>query len=171
MGGVIRIFTGNGKGKTTSALGLVVLAMGEGSKVFIGQFLKSGNYSEFTALDKFKDQLTVEHYGAGRFVKGKPSEEDHLAGKIGYGKIHEAIVKGEYDLVVIDEGNMAVEYGIISEHQLLSLFELKPGHVDLIVTGRGAAQSVMDKADEVIELKEIKHYYSKGVKARVGIER
>lgn len=171
MDGYIQVYTGNGKGKTTAALGLAIRAVGAGKKVFIGQFLKSGKYSEMNSLKRFPDQVHVAHYGLGKFVKGKPSEEDRTAGKEGYQKIRRIIEKGEHDLVIIDEGNIAVKYGIISEQSLLDLFELKPGHVEIVVTGRGATQAVIDRADLVIELKEIKHYFKKGVKARVGIEK
>jgi cob(I)alamin adenosyltransferase len=171
MKGHIRIFTGNGKGKTTSALGLAVRAVGAGQNVFIGQFLKSGKYSEMNALKHFPDQVRVEHYGMGTFVRGKPSDEDKTAGQDGYQKIRHILQKGDHDLVIIDEGNVAVKYGIISEQMLLELFKIKPAHVELVVTGRGAVPAVMERADEVIELAEVKHYYKKGVKARVGIEK
>ena len=171
MKGYIQIYTGNGKGKTTTALGLTIRAVGAGKKVFIGQFLKSGKYSEMNSLKRFPEQVFVEHYGLGKFVKGKPSEEDIKAGKEGYKKIRRILEKGEHDLVIIDEGNVAVKYGLIPEQSLLDLFEMKPGHVELVVTGRGATQAVIDRADLVIELQEIKHYFKQGVKARVGIEK
>lgn len=171
MEGYIQIYTGNGKGKTTTALGLTIRAVGAGNKVFIGQFLKSGKYSEMNALRQFPDQITVEHYGLGKFVKGQPSEEDKKAGARGYKKICDILKKGEHDLVIMDEGNVALKYGIITEQTLLDLFDLKPNHVELVVTGRGATQTIMDRADLVVEMKEIKHYYKQGVKARIGIEK
>lgn len=167
----IRIYTGNGKGKTTSALGLAIQAVGAGKKIFIGQFLKSGKYSEMSSLGKFPDQISVEHYGMGKFVKGNPSEEDKQAGVKGYDTLRRIIQTGAHDLVIMDEANMAVRYGIISEQSLLDLFELKPTHVELVVTGRGATPAVIKKADMVFELNEAKHYYKQGVKARVGIEK
>jgi len=169
--GYIQIYTGNGKGKTTCALGLAIRAMGAENKVFIGQFLKSGKYSEVNSLKKFSDLLILEHYGLGKFVEGKPSEEDIKVGIQGYHRIAEIIKKGEHDLVVIDEGNVAVKYGIISEQQLLDLFDMKPDHVEIVVTGRGATETVIARADLVIEMKEIKHYFKQGVEARVGIEK
>jgi len=171
MEGNIQIYTGNGKGKTTSALGLTPGAVGAGKKVFIGQFLKSGKYSEMKALGKFSDQLTVEHYGLGKFVKGHPSTEDKKAGIGGYNKICEILKKGEHHLVIMDEGNVALKYGIITEQALLDLFDLKPDHVELVVTGRGATPVIMERADLVFEMKEVKHYYKQGVKARIGIEK
>ena len=171
MKGYIQIYTGNGKGKTTAALGVAMRTIGAGGKVFIGQFLKSGDYSEMNTLRKFKDQVTVEHYGLGRFVKGSPTQEDIDAGRDGYNRVSQIVEKGEYGLVIIDEGNVAVKYNIFSEKDLLNIFKKKPDHVELIVTGRGATQEVMEKADLVVEMKAIKHYFQQGVKARVGIEK
>lgn len=171
MKGYIHIYTGNGKGKTTSAIGLAVRAIGAGNRVFIGQFLKSGKYSEMNALKLFPRQIQVEHYGLGQFVKGNPSEEDRVVGLAGYEKIQQILEKGDHDLVIIDEGNVAVKYGIIKEQDLLDLFDRKPDHVEIVVTGRGATQAVIDRADLVVEMKEVKHYYKQGVKARIGIEK
>ena len=171
MKGYIQVYTGNGKGKTTAALGLAVRTAGAGGKVFIGQFLKSGACSEIKALKKFADQIKVEHYGLGRFVKGHPAQEDIDAGMEGYKRLTQVIEKGEYDLVILDEGNIAVKFNIFSEQDLLDLFEKKPDHVEVVVTGRGATQTIMEKADLVVEMKEVKHYFQKGVKARIGIEK
>ncbi len=171
MKGHIQIYTGNGKGKTTAALGLALRTAGAGRKIFIGQFLKSGNYSELNALKRLSDQIKVEHYGLGRFVKGNPSQKDKKAGVEGFKRVAKVIEKGEYDLVILDEGNIAVKYNIFSEQDLLELFEKKPEHVEIVVTGRGASQAVIEKADLVMEMKAIKHYFQKGVKARVGIEK
>ncbi|MBA3011608.1 MAG: cob(I)yrinic acid a,c-diamide adenosyltransferase [Proteobacteria bacterium] len=171
MEGYIQIYTGNGKGKTTSALGLAIRAVGAGKKVFIGQFLKSGKYSEMKALARFPDQITVEQFGLGKFVRGKPSEDDKKAGINGYKKIFEILTQGAHDLVIMDEGNVALYFGIITEQSLLDLFNAKPAHVELVVTGRGATPAIMERADLVVEMKEIKHYYQQGVKARIGIEK
>lgn len=171
MKGHIKIITGNGKGKTTSALGLAIKAVGAGKKVFIGQFLKSGKYSEMNALKMFPDQITVEHYGLGKFVKGNPSNDDIISGKKGYKKIVRILEKNEHDLVIIDEGNIAVKYGVISEQSLIDLLDIKSDRMDLVITGRGATPAVIERADHVIELKEVKHYFKQGVEARVGIEK
>ncbi len=171
MKGYIQIYTGDGKGKTTAALGLAIRTVGAGGKVFIGQFLKSGNYSEMRALKRFIPQITVEHYGLGRFVKGHPAMEDIEAGIKGYKRVAQIIKKGEYDLVILDEGNIAVKYNIFSEKDMLDIFEQKPDHMEIVVTGRGATQAIIDKADMVVEMKAVKHYFDKGVKARIGIEK
>lgn len=171
MKGYVQIYTGNGKGKTTASLGLAVRAAGAGLKVFIIQFLKQGDYSEIKALERFSELITVEQYGLGRFVKGKPSIEDIEAGKKGYEQAKKILTQGRHDLVIVEEGNVAVMCGLFSEEDLLSLMDLKPDHVELVITGRGATPAVMDQADLVTEMVEIKHYYQNGVVARVGIEK
>ncbi|WP_022666276.1 cob(I)yrinic acid a,c-diamide adenosyltransferase [Desulfospira joergensenii] len=170
MKGYIQVYTGNGKGKTTASLGLAIRAAGAGLKVFIGQFLKQEDYSEIKALSVF-DNITVEQYGAGEFVKGVPSKEEKAQARKGYLKLCEVLKGNKHDLVIAEEGNVAVAYGLFSEEELLALMELKPENMELVITGRKALQSVMDKADLVTEMREIKHYYHQGVAARVGIEK
>lgn len=171
MQGYIQIYTGNGKGKTTAALGLALRAAGAGLKVFIGQFIKMGDYSEIKALKRFSDLITVKQYGQGRFIKGKPSPEDVESAVAGLKEIKERLLGGECDVVIIEEGNVAVTVGLFSEESLLDLMDQKPPHVEMIITGRGALPSIIEKADLVTEMTEIKHYYKKGVMARVGIEK
>ncbi len=171
MKGYVQVYTGNGKGKTTASLGLAIRAAGAGLKVFIVQFLKMGDYSEIKALVRFSDLITVEQYGLGRFVKGKPSPEDIEAGQKGLERVKSVIAAGEHDVVIMEEGNVAVMCGLFPIEELLNIVDKKPDNVELIITGRGAAQSLIDKADLVTEMKEIKHYYQKGVAARVGIEK
>ena len=170
MKGYIQVYTGNGKGKTTASLGLALRAAGAGLKVFIGQFLKQGDYSEIKALSKL-DTVTVEQFGMGKFVRGNPSEEEKKAAALGYARLQEIVAGGDYDMVIVEEGNVAVACGLMTEQDLLALMDKKPDHVELVITGRGAAQAVKDRADLVTEMQEIKHYYKKGVKARVGIEK
>lgn len=170
MKGYVQVYTGTGKGKTTASLGLAVRAAGAGLKVFIGQFLKQGDYSEIKALNTFKN-ITVEQFGLGRFVKGKPSPEDMIAGKEGYDKLCSIVKEGDYDVVIAEEANVAVTCNLFSEKELMSMIDSKPDHVELVITGRGASRNVIEKADLVTEMKEIKHYYKAGVKARVGIEK
>ncbi len=173
--GYIQIYTGNGKGKTTASLGLILRALGAGLKIFVGQFLKQGDYSEIKAIDKYskiyKDQITIEQYGSGRFVKGRPTDEEIAEGREGYNKILEVVKKGEHDLVIVEEGNVAMMYNIITEKDLLQLMDKKSDYVELVITGRGATEKLIERADLVTEMKEIKHYFSKGVVARTGIEK
>ncbi|HUT42778.1 MAG TPA: cob(I)yrinic acid a,c-diamide adenosyltransferase [Desulfobacterales bacterium] len=171
MKGYVQVYTGNGKGKTTAALGLSIRAAGAGLKVFIVQFLKMGDYSEIKALERFSDLITIEQYGLGRFIKGKPSPEDIESGRKGLEKLKSIIAAGEHDVVVIEEGNVAVMCGLFSAQDLLDVIELKPENMEIVITGRGAAPEIIEKADLVTEMKEIKHYYQKGVKARMGIEK
>ncbi len=170
MKGYVQIYTGNGKGKTTASLGLAVRAAGAGLNVFIVQFMKQGDYSEIKSLSKF-DNISVEQYGAGKFVKGKPSDEERASCAKGYMRLCGLIEAGEHDLVIAEEANVACMCDLFSEQDLLHLIDLKPDHVELVITGRGAPDSIIEKADLVTEMKEIKHYYKKGVVARVGIEK
>jgi len=170
MKGYVQVYTGDGKGKTTASLGLALRAAGAGLKVYIVQFLKKGDYSEIKSMSKLEN-ITVEQYGLGKFVRGNPSEEDKAAGSLGYQKLCELLKKNEHDMVIAEEGNVAVMCGLISEEELLALIDMKPPNVELVITGRGALPSVMDRADLVTEMKEIKHYYKQGVMARVGIEK
>jgi cob(I)alamin adenosyltransferase len=170
MKGYVQIYTGNGKGKTTASLGLALRAAGAGLSVYIVQFLKKGDYSEIKALSKFEN-ITIEQYGLGKFVKGKPSEEDIEAGKKGYQKLCEVLKENKHDMVIAEEGNVAVMCNLITEDDLLSLIDMKPENVELVITGRGAGERLIEKADLVTEMKEIKHYYKQGVAARLGIEK
>jgi cob(I)alamin adenosyltransferase len=170
MKGCVQIYTGNGKGKTTASFGLALRAAGAGLKVYIVQFLKKGNFSEIKALSKLEN-ITIKQYGLGKFIKGEPSDEDIAAGAAGYKKLCNILKKNNYDMVIVEEGNVAVKYNLISEKELLALIDMKPDNVELVITGRGATAAVIEKADLVTEMKEIKHYYKQGVTARVGIEK
>jgi len=171
MKGSIQVYTGNGKGKTTAALGLSIQAAGDGLKVFIAQFNKRGDYSEIKALRRLSDLITVEQYGLGRFVDRKPSPEDIKAAQKGFKRVKNILSAGEHHLVVLDEANVAVKDGLFSAQDLLGIMLAKPDHVELVITGRGASPRIIENADRVIEMKEVKHYYKKGIKARVGIEK
>ena len=169
--GYIQVYTGDGKGKTTAALGLSIRAAGAGLKVFIGQFIKMGDYSEIKSLKRFSDCITVEQFGLGRFYKGKPSPEDISAAQKGLHRIREVMSSGEYDLIVLEEVNVAVTCDLFDVEDLLELLNHKPEAIELVLTGRGADPRVIEKADLVTEMKAVKHYYFEGVKARVGIEK
>lgn len=171
MQGYVQVYTGNGKGKTTAALGLSVRAAGAGLRVFIGQFLKKGDYSEIKALARFSDLITVEQYGQGRFLRGEPDPEDIILSRQGISRIREVIASGRYQVVIVEEGNVAVTCGLISEEELASLILTKPPAVELVITGRGATDRIIELADLVTEMREVKHYYQNGVVARVGIEK
>lgn len=169
--GYIQVYTGNGKGKTTASLGLALRAAGAGMRVCIIQFMKKGDYSEIQALKRFEDLILVEQYGAGKFVRGKPSEEEIAACRKGYQRLTGLLESGDWDVVIAEEANVALWCGLFSEQDMFDLMDKKPAHVELILTGRGATEAVMDRADLVTEMREVKHYYQAGVAARKGIEK
>ncbi len=171
MKGYVQVYTGNGKGKTTSALGLSIRSAGAGLKVYIAQFIKMGDYSEIRALKKFSDFITVEQIGSGRFIKEMPSQEDIEDARAGIEKIKSLMVSRDYDVIILEEANVAAKCGLISVNDILDLISSKPENIELVITGRGAAPEVIEQADLVTEMKEIKHYFQKGVQARVGIEK
>ncbi len=172
MKGYVQVYTGDGKGKTTAALGLAIRAVGAGYKVFIGQFIKMGEYSEIKALkERFSDMVTIEQFGSGRFVKGTPTPEQIELARKGIERIQSVMVSGEFQVIILEEANIAVSLGLLSSEQLLALIDTKPKNVELVFTGRNAPDFLMNKADLVTEMKEIKHYFKKGVRARTGIEK
>lgn len=170
MKGYVQVYTGNGKGKTTASLGLALRAAGAGLSVYIAQFLKNGEYSEIKALSKVKG-VTIEQFGLGKFVRGNPSEADMAAGAAGYLRLCEVLKENKHDMVIAEEANVAVMCNLISEKELLALIDMKPENVELVITGRGATDAVIERADLVTEMKEIKHYFKNGVAARIGIEK
>jgi len=171
MKGYIQVYTGNGKGKTTAALGLAIRAAGAGLKVFIAQFIKMGEYSEIKALERFNDLITVEQFGTGRFIKGKPSASDIDAARKGLERIKAVFVSNQHNVVIMEEANVAAKLGLLSIEDMLEIMAEKPENVELVITGRGADSRIIEKADLVTEMKEVKHYFQKGVKARIGIEK
>lgn len=168
--GYIHIYTGNGKGKTTAALGLALRAMGAGLKVFVGQFVKKRICSEHKALERFKDLITIKQYGTG-FLRSKiPTPSEKASAKKGLEDVKKALLSGQYDMVILDEVNIAVHYGLLGADDVLRLLDKKPPKTEVIITGRYADEKLIKKADLVTEMKEIKHYFKQGVKARRGIE-
>ena len=171
MKGYVQVYTGNGKGKTTAGIGLAIRGAGAGLQVFVGQLLKEGNDSEIKAVSRFEN-ITVEQFGMGKFVRGTPSEKEIAAARAGYARLCDILTTGAHDLVIVDEGNVAVTCGLISEAEMLGLIAKKPENVELVITGRGALPAVMERADLVTEMNEIKHYFhQQGVAARRGIEK
>ena len=169
--GYIQVYTGNGKGKTTAAIGLAIRAAGAGLKVYIAQFIKLGDYSEIKALRRFSDLITVEQFGLGRFTDGKPVPEDIAAAQKGLRQIKSVMAAEAYKVIILEEANVAAKYGLIREQDLLGLIIKKPYDVELVITGRYASTRVIDNADLVTEMMPVKHYFEKGVPARVGIEK
>jgi cob(I)alamin adenosyltransferase len=168
--GYVQVYTGNGKGKTTAAIGLAIRAAGAGLKVFIGQFIKGMHYAELDGLKRFEDLITVKQYGRGCFITGEPEPIDIELAQKGLQEMKQIIASGDYDLVILDEINVAHYFKLITMQELLSVLEVKPDRVELVFTGRNATQELIDRADLVTEMREVKHYYTQGVQARTGIE-
>lgn len=156
--GYVQVYTGNGKGKTTAAMGLALRAAGAGWDVFIAQFGKPSPSSEVRALDRFADRITVRHYAGAGVEQGLV-------------ECKEALASGDYGLVVLDEANVGPTLHLFCVDSLLELIDARAEHVELVVTGRYADPDVLERADLVTEMREVKHYYQQGVPARVGIER
>lgn len=167
--GYIQVYTGNGKGKTTAALGITLRAVCAGYKVFFGQFMKGQDYSEKKAVQLLPG-LTMEQFGGACFINGNPTEKDIADAKAGLERMREVLTSGQYDLVVFDEINTALFFKLISVEEVMEVLDLAPEKTEVILTGRYAPQEIIDRADLCTEMKEIKHYYKAGVDARVGIE-
>ncbi len=168
--GYVQVYTGNAKGKTTAAMGLTLRSAGAGRKVYIAQFIKHRRSSEFRALERLGDLVTISQFGTGFLRAGTPGKPAREAAKKGIEEVRHALRSGEYALVILDEINVATHYGLVSMDELLQLIDEKPAGVELVLTGRYADERVIERADLVTEMREIKHYYRKGVKARLGIE-
>ncbi len=169
--GYLQVYTGNGKGKTTAALGLALRAMGAGFRVFLGQFLKSGDYSEIKALRHFEPQIEIQQFGKGCFVKGKPSPKDFRLAEEGWKRCEQALFSEEFQLLIFDELNLAFYFGLLPLEEVLAVLKKRPPSTEIVITGRYAPKDLIEMADLVTEMREVKHYYQKGVKARVGIEK
>ncbi len=168
--GFVHIYTGNGKGKTTAAFGLAIRAAGNGYKTFIGQFLKGVKYGELE-IEKFTEGLVkVKQFGKPSFVHEITEEDKKLAQK-GFDECKKAIFSGDYNIVILDEINVALYFKLIELNKVIELIKNKPENVEIVLTGRYAPKELIELADLVTEMKEIKHYYQKGIEAREGIER
>lgn len=169
--GLVIVITGNGKGKTTAAFGQALRAVGQGLKVFIVQFMKGRDYGEFVAAEKYLPRLTIHRSGLDSFVmRGKPASVDIELARQGFELAQKAVASGKYNMVILDEINVAVDFNLVPLEDLISLIKNKPPALDLILTGRYAAKEIIGRADTVSEVKEIKHHYAAGIKDRAGIE-
>ncbi|MCK4956399.1 MAG: cob(I)yrinic acid a,c-diamide adenosyltransferase [Candidatus Cloacimonetes bacterium] len=167
---MIQIYTGNGKGKTTASLGLISRSLGRGNKVCLIQFMKKNyEYGEIQFLQK-QNNITIIQTGTNQFVgPNNPSEKDIAEAQIGYEKAKEAIISNKYDLIVIDEINVAVSWNLLELEKQLELMDIKTD-AEIVMTGRYASDEAIAKADLVTEMKEIKHYFNAGIPAREGVE-
>jgi len=169
--GLVMVITGDGKGKTTSAFGQALRAIGQGYRVCILQFMKGRKYGEVIAAEKYLPDLTLYQFGLDSFVmRDNSAGIDVELARQGFEKAKEVIHSGKYDMVILDEINVAVDFGLIPEEELLEMVKNKPAELDLVLTGRYAAEKLKEIADLVSEVTEIKHHYNAGIKDRAGIE-
>lgn len=170
--GMVQVYTGNGKGKTTASLGLALRSIGHGYKVFMLQFMKgSKDYGELQAVEKFLPNLIIVQSGLETFVnKENIAQADIDLARQGLETAQKVIKEGYYDLVILDEINVALDFKLIDLEEVLKIIKNKPPHVELILTGRYAPKEIIEHADLVSEIKLIKHPYYKGIPAREGIE-
>lgn len=169
--GLVMVNTGPGKGKTTSALGLALRAIGHGHRVKVIQFMKGDpNFGELLMRDRLPE-LEIEQYGLDRFVDPKNPEPEQVARALsGYEAARKAVLSGAYNVVILDEANVAMAFGLIPTDGVVELLRGRPEHVEVILTGRDAPQAIVDAADYVNVVTDVKHPYKKNVPARVGIE-
>ncbi|MDR3270177.1 MAG: cob(I)yrinic acid a,c-diamide adenosyltransferase [Peptococcaceae bacterium] len=170
--GLIQIYTGNSKGKTTASFGLAVRALGHGLKVYIIQFMKGReNSGEVDALRKFAPDCQVEKFGGAGFVKkGAPGPQDLEQAALALQRAREVMQSGQWDILILDEVVNAVWFELISEAELIALLRQRPATLEMVLTGRNASATLQEQADLVTEMVQIKHPYEKGVPAREGIE-
>ena len=169
--GCTQVYTSNGKGKTTAALGLALRAVGRGLKVCVFQFIKGGGpYGEHLIAERLAPFFTIIQTGRPGWVNTKDITEDRRIAQKAFVQAKDLLTSGDYDIFICDEINGAAGFGLIDVEQVLELISLKPERVELVLTGRNADERVIATADLVTEMREIKHYYKAGVQARSGIE-
>jgi len=172
--GLVLIYTGDGKGKTTAAVGMAVRAMGYGYKTLMIQFIKGAwNYGELMQEDRFGDLLEIEQVGLGYVgIRGDklPREKHAAAAAKGLDKVREGITSGDYDIIILDEVNVALKTGILDLEEVKKIIHEKPPFLHLVLTGRGAHDDLIELADLVTEVRSIKHPYDHGIEAQEGIE-
>ncbi|HSW55305.1 MAG TPA: cob(I)yrinic acid a,c-diamide adenosyltransferase [Ignavibacteriaceae bacterium] len=170
--GFVQIYTGNGKGKSTASIGQAVRAAGFGLKTYIAQFMKEYPYNELISLKHLSEWITIEQFGGDEFVYKKqlPGEEELDKAKRGLESAKEKMLSGEFDLIILDEAIVAIYFKLIETKDLVEFIKSKPENVELILTGRYCPEELIELADLVTEMKEVKHYYQKGITSRKGIE-
>ena len=170
--GFIQIYTGNGKGKSTAAIGQAVRAAGFGLKVYIAQFMKEYPYNELVGLKYLSKWIAIEQFGGDEFVYKKelPGNDELKKAKKGLTTAKEKMLSGKFDLIILDESIVAIYFKLIETNELIEFIKQKPESVELILTGRYCPNKLIELADLVTEMKEVKHYYQKGITSRKGIE-
>jgi len=167
---MIQVYTGNGKGKTTAAFGLALRAAGAGMKTFIAQFVKGMNYSEIEAVKHYLPLITVRQYGLDCFIVKEPTQKDITAARNGLNEVASVITRNEYRIIVLDEACIAIYYKLFTAEELIQVIQSRAPETEIIITGRYAPPLLIEIADLVTEMREIKHYYTAGVHARKGFE-
>lgn len=168
--GYIHIYTGNGKGKTTAALGLALRAVGAGKRVFVAQFVKGMKYSEVDIINNRFDEIEIRQYGLDCFIFNAPTDADIEAARGGLNEVKSILCNPSYDLVILDEANIALYYNLFGVDELIDALRSRNDNMEVVITGRYAPEKLIEYADLVTEMKEVKHYYNNGVEARKGIE-
>jgi len=170
--GFIQIYTGNGKGKSTAAIGQAVRAAGFGLKSYIAQFMKEYPYNELNSLKYLNEWITIEQFGGDDFVykKEQPGKEELEKARKGLHSAKDKMLSDKYDIIILDEAIVAIYFKLIETNELIDFIKQKPGSVELILTGRYCPEELIELADLVTEMKEVKHYYQKGISSRRGIE-
>ena len=167
--GYFHVYTGNGKGKSTAAFGLALRALCAGKSVYIGQFVKNMKYSE-TKIESIMDNIKIIQYGKDCCIDRAPDEEDARLAKAGLHECESILKEGKYDVVILDEVTIATYLKFIEPEKVLEAVKNRAQHVEVIVTGRYCPEILIENADLVTEMTEVKHYYSKGVLSREGID-
>jgi cob(I)alamin adenosyltransferase len=170
--GLVMVYTGDGKGKTTAAIGQALRTIGHGHKVLVVQFMKGKKYGEVLAAEKFlADRLITIQCGLDSFVmKNNPAPVDIELARQGLSLAKQAVVSGDYQMIILDEINVALDFNLVPLEEVLDMIKAKPAPLDLVLTGRYAPAEIIALADTVSEVREIRHHYAKGVKERAGIE-
>ncbi len=172
--GYIQVYTGDGKGKTTAAIGLAIRAAGRGKKSYIAQFMKKGEYGELIAIRKYLSQyINIQQFGLPDFhFKGDPvTDKERKAALEGLDAVKSVLKSGEYDIIILDEINILLNFKIIDIGLVLEILDDKPDDIELILTGRNAPEEILKRAHLITDMKNVKHYYDKQVSARLGIEK
>ena len=171
MRGYVHVYTGSGKGKTTAALGLALRAVGHGLQVCVVQFMKSDRQvGEVRAAARLAPHLSIHPMGPKGFIRKTPRPIDHDMARKALEFSRDVIQQDDYDVIILDEINVAVQYGLITVHDVLALTDLKPEAIELVLTGRDAHPKIIERADLVTEMLDIKHPFNEGVEKRRGIE-
>jgi cob(I)alamin adenosyltransferase len=169
--GLIQVYTGDGKGKTTCSLGLALRAVGQGFKVFMVQFLKSDDTGEVQAAQRLAPDFTIQSFGIPGFPKlTDPDPKTVEAARQAFALARQVILAGDHDLVILDEVNLSLTYGLAPLEEMLEVLRQRPPHVEVVLTGRAAPPELVAQADLVTEMRPVKHYFEAGVRARRGIE-